>query len=243
MLTFDVRSSGAFVVKQLNELQRKHLPAAAVEAASSTGRYVFGALRSEMQQVFDRPTPWALGGLRFQMPSPSRPLVRIWLEEFGGKGIAAADFLAAEIEGGARKHKRFEKALIARRLMPSNAYAVPGEQAPLDQYGNVPGSFITRMLSDLQAFGEQGYRANRRGARRGQRKTNYFFVPPKGSGKRPGIYWHMPNGLLGIAFVFVTKVAYTKRFDFYGVAQRAHDRVAARNMSVALKRRVPNLIT
>lgn len=234
MLQFDIRSNVAQVQQQLTELQRRRLPKAAVEAADRTGRYIHGALRSEMQQVFDRPTPWALGGLRFQRPSLQRPVVRIWLEEFGGKGIPAADFLAANIQGGKRKHKRFEKALIAKGLMPSGMFAVPGNNAPLDAYGNVPGSFIVRMLSDLQAFGEQGYRANRKGERRGKRKTNYFFVPAKGSGLRPGVYWQMPGGLVGIVFVFVSSVAYRKRYDFYGVAKRVYDRVAARFMTEAM---------
>lgn len=238
MLDFDIRSTARLVRAQLTELQRKVLPEAAVEAADRTGRYVHAALRSEMQQVFDRPTPWAIGGLRFQRPSTAKPFVRVWLEEFGGKGIPAADFLAAEIEGGVRKHKRFEKALIARGLMLSGAYAVPGRQAPLDAYGNVPGSFIVRMLSDLQAFGEQGYRANRRGKRTGTRKTNYFFVPPPGSALKPGIYWRMPGGLLGVVFIFVSRTAYAKRFDFYGVGQRAYQRVAARFMTDAIARRL-----
>jgi len=122
--------------------------------------------------------------------------------------------------------------------MPVGMFAVPGRQAPLDGHGNVPGPFIVRMLSDLQAFGEQGYRANRKGKRRGARKTNYFFVPRKGSQLKPGVYWHMPGGLLGVVFVFVSGTSYRKRFDFYGVAGRAYDRVAPRFMTEALAKLV-----
>ncbi|WP_428673705.1 hypothetical protein [Reyranella sp.] len=236
MLSFDIRSNAPAVFARLSDLQKKHLPRAQLEAAGATGRYIHAALRSEMGEVFDRPTPWTMGGLRFQQPSRSRPVVRIWLEEFGGKGIAAAQYLEAEIMGGPRKHKRFERALIAKGLMPAGTAAVPGGQAPLDAYGNVPGPFIVRMLSDLQAFGEQGYRANRRGARRGAKKTNYFFVPRPGSQLKPGVYWHMPNGLLGVVFRFVRSPSYRRRLDFYGVANRAYDRVAARFMTEAMAR-------
>lgn len=238
MLQLDLRSNGALVRASLSDLQKKHLPRAQVEAADRTGRYVHGALRSEMQTVFDRPTLWALNGLRYRRPSANRAEVSIWLEEFGGKGIPAAAFLAAEIEGGARKPKRFEKALQAKGLMPQGWFAVPGRQAPLDAHGNVPGPFIVRMLSDLQAFGEQGYRANRRGVRRGARRTNYFFVPRKGSHLKPGVYWHMPGGMIGCVFRFVSKVNYPKRFDFYGVGRRVYDRVAHRFMTEALQRLV-----
>lgn len=238
MLQFDIRSISAGVVAAMSDLQRKHLPKAQLEAAKETGRYVFGALRSEMQEVFDRPTPWTLGGLRFQQPRMDRPSVRIWLEEAPGKGIPAAVFLTPQIEGGTRRHKRFERALIAKGLMPPGMFAVPGAQAPLDAHGNVVPSFIVRMLSDLQAFGEVGYRANRKGERTGRKKSNYFFVPAPGSGLKPGVYWHMPNGLLGVVFVFVSSVSYQKRLDFYGVAQRAYERRAVQFMSAALARLV-----
>lgn len=233
-VTYDIRSNGADLRRQLNDLQKKHLPKAQVKAADATGRYVYAALRSEMQESFDRPTPWALGGLRYRKPTTDKPVVSIWLEEFGGKGTPAAKFLAPQIEGGKRRHKRFERALIARGLMSPLAFAMPGKQAPIDAYGNVPGAFIVRMLSDLQAFGEQGYRANRRGNRRGAKRTNYFFVPRKGSHLKPGVYWHMPGGMLGVVFIFGSAPNYAKRYDFYGTADRAYSRVAARFMSQAL---------
>lgn len=236
MLTYDIRDNGAQVIARLHNFRATNLPRAMKNAANATGRYIHAALRSEMTQVFDRPTPWALGGLKFKEATEDKPLVRIWLDEFGDKGIPAARFLQAEIEGGPRRRKRFERALIEAGKMPPTAYAVPGRQAPIDAYGNVPGSFIVRVLSDLQAFGEQGYRANRRGKRRGVRKTNYFFIPRPGSGKPPGVYWHMPNGLLGIVFLFVSQAAYRKRFDFYGVGQRAYNRVALRFLQQEIER-------
>jgi len=238
VLSFDIRSNGPDVLRKLTDLQKKHLPKAVITAADRTGRYVYGALRSEMEESFDRPTLWALNGLRYRKPTAGKPVVSIWLEEFGGKGIPAAKFLAPQIEGGRRRHKRFERALIERGLMSPLAFAVPGRQAPLDAHGNVPGSFIVRMLSDLQAFGEQGYRANRKGERRGARKTNYFFVPRKGSSLKPGVYWHLPNRMLGVAFLFVSGASYEKRYDFYGVGQRAYNRVASRFMTDAFNQAI-----
>ena len=234
MLQFDIRTNEAFVRSLLTDLQKRKLPRAALAATERTGRYVYGALRSEMREVFDRPTPWALQAVQINKATLQRPVLRIWINEDPNKGIPGSDFLAAEIDGGPRKAKRFERALQARGLMPMGWFAVPGRQAPLDAYGNVPGPFIVRMLSDLQAFGEMGYRANRKGPRRGARKTNYFFVPPKGSHLRPGIYWHMPNRMLGCVFVFVSKASYAARYDFYGVGQRAYDRVSTRFLSEAL---------
>ncbi len=239
MLTFDIRTNARDVMLQMQQLQKKHLPQAMMDAANATGRYIHAALRSEMTEVFDRPTPWALGGLRFKLATRARPEVNIWLEEFGGKGIPAAKFLTPQIVGGSRPHKRFEKALIAKGLMPAGMYAVPTSRAPLDAYGNVPGPFIVRMLSDLQAFGEQGYRANRKGARRGRKRSNYFFVPFKGDkGKRPGVWWHLPNDMVVPVFIFTRSPRYAKRYDFYGVGRRAYERTALRFLNEALAKRI-----
>jgi hypothetical protein len=237
-LKFDIRSNGAAVIRAFSDLQKRHLPKAHVEAANNAGRYVHGALRLEMQQVFDRPTPWALRGLRYKLATERAPLVRIWLEEAPNKGIPPAVFLSPQIKGGPRRHKSFERALITRGLMKPEQFAVPGAFAPLDAHGNVGGSFITRILSDLQAFGESGHGVNRKGRRTGRRKRNYFFVPRPGHTLRPGVYLHLPNGLVGLVFAFVRQPSYAKRFDFYGVGQRAYERRAARFLAEAMARRV-----
>lgn len=238
MLSFDIRSNAPQVFAALSDLQKKHLPRAAKDAANHLGAVMHTILRREMEAAFDRPTPYTLKGLDWARATTDKPLVRIWLDEWGkGKGIAPAKYLTTQIEGGARGHKRFERALIARGLMPSSSYAVPGAMAPLDAYGNVPGSFIVRMLSDLQAFGEQGYRANRKGKRKGARRTNYFFVPRPGHTLKPGVWWHTP-AVIGPVFLFVSRPAYRARFDFYGIGRRVHDRYAARFMTEALAKLV-----
>lgn len=236
MLQFDIRTNSADLIRRFDNFRKDRIPRAMKDAANQTGRYIHGALTSEMKEVFDRPTPWTLRGLRFKLATEKQPVVRIWLEESPGKGTAAAKFLAAQIEGGKRRRKRFEVALIQSGLMPPTAYAVPGPWAPLDSYGNVPGSFIVKMLSDLKAFGEQGYRANRRGRRRGYARTNYFFVPRRDSKIHPGVYRHMPSGIIGAVFLFVEKATYKKRYDFYGVASRAYDRKSLVFLAEAIQR-------
>ena len=236
MLTFKVSSNVADVRGQLARMKPSHRPDVLQRATNRIGREVVMALRDEMDRVFDRPTKWAKAGVRQNFASPQSPVFRVWIEEFGGKGTPPARFLGPQMEGGGRPHKRMELALQARGLMPKGAYAVPGAQAPLDAHGNVPGSFVVRMLSDLRAFGEQGYLANRKGKRRGARKSNYFFVPGRGSNLKPGVYWHLPNGFIGVVFLFVSKAAYEKRFDFYGVGQRAAARVAPRILDEEMKR-------
>lgn len=240
MLQFNISSNADQVIDAISRLKREKLPRAISNAANQTGRYVHSALLQEMKEVFDRPTPWALGGLRFKLATDAQPYVRIWLEEFGGKGTPAAKFLSAEIKGGPRAHKRFEKALIAKGLMRGNEYAVPAYGAPQDAYGNVPGHYIVRMLSDLQAFGEQGYRANRKGERRGKRRYNYWFGVRTGDsvGLKPGIYYSSNANLPALVFAFTRTPQYRKRYDFYGKGQAAIDRVALRFLKEAVEKAI-----
>jgi hypothetical protein len=177
MMSFDIRTNAPEVRGQLARLKSRLRPEVVPRATNRVGREVVLAVRSEMDRVFDRPTAWAKAGIRQNFATAGSPVFKVWIEEFGGKGTPPAKFLGPQIEGGERRQKRMERALIAKGLMPAGAFAVPGAHAPLDGSGSVPVSFIVRMLSDLRAFGEQGYRNNRRGKRTGARKSNYFFVP------------------------------------------------------------------
>ena len=59
----------------------------------------------------------------------------------GGKGIEPEKILQAEIFGGSRRPKRSEVALRRVGILPDGYFLVPGQACPLDQYGNVKGSF------------------------------------------------------------------------------------------------------
>ncbi|MCQ8811501.1 hypothetical protein NQU36_26175, partial [Escherichia coli] len=85
-----------------------------------------GAITEEMGRVFDRPINKTVKGT-FVKPATKQSLVAtLWIKDDFYTGTAVDQYLRAEIEGGPRRHKRFEKALIAAGIMPSDLYAVPG---------------------------------------------------------------------------------------------------------------------
>ena len=53
MITFDFRSTTAEALRSLSDLQKKQLPEASRRALAEAGRYVAGALRSELQEKLD----------------------------------------------------------------------------------------------------------------------------------------------------------------------------------------------
>ena len=204
---------------------------------SKTAKAVQAAEIDEIRKVFDRPTPYTLGGVYAKTASKSDLTGRVWLKDKlqAGKGTAAVDFLYPQVHGGERQLKRFEKALQYAGVLPKGYYAVPGSGAKKDQYGNMSKGQIVQILSYFRAMGQVGYAGNMTDKRKaklakGTKTTRGFVYFAIGPGKNihPGIYektgfaW---GTALKCVLLFVKKVRYTPRFDFYGVGQDTVDKV------------------
>lgn len=165
--------------------------------------------------------------------------------DLGPGATPAGKYMRWQAEGGSRTQKRFEKALQAVGVLPSGWRAVPGQRAKVDAYGNQSVGEIRQILSwfdaaELVAGSRQNMRdAGRAKKRKGQRKTagfEYFVAPVGGvrtfqraTGKsgthkmQPGIYRRTMLAMgsrIEPVVIFVKSASYSKRFDFYGIAQR-----------------------
>lgn len=225
------------------ELERagKQARFAAMQALNDTGFKVREALQKEMDQKFDRVTPYIRRSIFVTKATTQKLEVVIEPRYAGGKGIDPKKVLRATIFGGARTHKRSEAALQRVGILPAGYSIVPGDAAPLDQYGNVRGAFMVQLISYFQAFGEQGYRANMTAKRKaglakvgrsagGYRTINgvqYFISYGKlRSGRtghlHPGIWAR--KGIHGSdirpILMFVRDPHYKRLFDFEGIGER-----------------------
>lgn len=213
------------LVTAIGDVGARHIPRATALALTRTAMDAKEELIGEMQRDFDRPTSFTLNSLWVEMATKTNPVAVVKVKENAPKGTPAIKYLAPEIYGGGRRIKRFERALQAAGLMPSGMYAMPGAACPLDGYGNVSPAFIVRMMSQLRAFGEQGYRANetdRGKARRlaKDRRLGDWLVIREQRGKlKPGIYQRYHFGMgntLKPIFIFTRKApSYSKRFSFF----------------------------
>lgn len=233
-----VRSNVKEISKKLSALAEKQLAFAASRAINDTVQDCRKTVPAEMKKVFRNPVARTLNSLRYKNSDKKSMEAKVWIEDFGGKGIAPAKYLGPEILGGNRSQKRFERALQKRGLMQSGMFAMPAAAAPRDADGNVPGSFYVTILSYLGAFGEQGYRANMTdkprkkiaGVVRTERGfksiSGAVYFVAKGSGKtahlHPGIY--KKSGTHGAKvepiFYFVNSATYEARFNFKGVVEK-----------------------
>jgi hypothetical protein len=121
-------------------------------ASNETGFYVLNKFKQQMPHFIDRPTPFTLNSMFVKKATGNSLETTVQWKDFTGSGsIPAGKYLTPEVYGGARKQKRFERALQAAGLLPSGYVAVPTKDAPVDSYGNVPGGYITQILSYLKA--------------------------------------------------------------------------------------------
>lgn len=195
----------------------------------------------EIRRIFDRPTPYTQRSLFLQRATKTRQRALVWVkDDLAGK--PDTNYLDSQVFGGARRFKRFERALQRVGVLPSGWYAVPGNAAQRDAYGNMTRAQLVQIIAFFDAFGQQGYRANlgtkgrerlRRGTRGRQAKEYFAAVPGvrRTAHMQPGIYEAVFSGFGRAAprpvLIFVRTIAYRKRWDFEGIARRYIARHAA----------------
>lgn len=129
----------------------------------------------------------------------------------GGGAIPAAKILRAQIEGGPRRLKRFEVALRRIGALPEGLITTWAQGQRLDQYGNITAGRIVQILSDLRAFREVGFRANRNAGT----PARFFVIRGKKPGVKlpPGIYERRKRGNPKLVLAFVKPAQYTQRIN------------------------------
>lgn len=218
MLTFDFRD-WEIKARAIDGAARQ-VPFVCAFALTKAMQEAREAERSEMVSVFDRPTRYTLNSIQV-VPATKRNLTaEIRFKEFPRP---AWKWLGPQVAGGGRKLKAFERALQLRGLMKSGEYAVPSRRAKLDAYGNLPGSVLVQILSQLGALEyKSGYSANMtaKSKRRAVKRSGGQYVVIRDHGKAPnGVYLRKEKWAIPI-LLFVRAPAYEKRFPYYETARR-----------------------
>lgn len=231
MITLRVHDEFKKLVDAVGDVAPRHIRRSAVVALTKTTVLAKNALQAELPKVFDRPTPWTMNSLFVRPATFATPVAEIMIKDFAPKGTPAVKYLAPGVYGGARRIKRFERALQYAGAMPRGWYAVPTKDVKLDAYGNPPGPLITRILSVVKASPDPMQNQTKKS--RGRAKADYFVVTEKRGNLVPGIYerrvfggsvasWRkgQKDKASGIRMLFVytsSPPQYQKRLDFDGI--------------------------
>ena len=156
----------------LGKLAGGELRKAYALALNDTGFMVRGKQVAALNGAFDRVTPFVGRSPKVFKATAEKlavsiaPTLHTDRSAFvrGGKvGVDPQDVLQAQADGGRRRDKRSEVILRRAGILPSGMQtSIPRTPYPGsdDGRGNLRGPFLVQLISYLQAFGEQGYRAN-----------------------------------------------------------------------------------
>lgn len=233
MISADMSPFAAALKARLTD-NRALIEQAAQQTANRIAMQGVRDIQAEMRKVFDRPRRETLNALKWVDNSGPGEATIAWRDDgIVGKGtVTPSRWLRVQITGGARGQKGAERRLQMARAGAGGQtlYLVPTKYAPTDAYGNVPGSRMTKILSDLEALGGagQGFDGNRKAGRRSRgklRNEQYFAIwPPGHSDLPPGIYQRFGRsgkGYVRPVFVFAKSApTYTARLDLLAVVKR-----------------------
>lgn len=231
----DIKVDVKSALGQLGDVRNRQVPFATSLALNRTAQKVKAKQEHEIKDVFDRPTPYIQNSIFIKNSTKRNLIAKVGIKDQSfGKGVPAVKPLLAEIGGGDRRLKKFEKALRSVGAIPNGYFLIPGKKAPIDQYGNVPGSFIVKMISYFKAFPEAGFKANstkesRRKIKKGTKKVAgaSYYVGYAGNGSQLGIWRRSHTGArftgpvkpIEPMFILSEKARYEPRYDLKFVAE------------------------
>lgn len=218
--------------RHFTELERKNLPFAIVQACNSTAVEIRQQWANTAPRVFDNPTQITRKAAQYRKATKQKLYADIYLRDEASNGTPPAKYLQTEVEGGQRRKKGFELLLQQKGVMPPGMFAVAGQGAKLDQYGNVPARQISQVLSQLGARQDKLQNQTDTSAKRRRAKSKrggeYFTVQKKRGRLLPGVYERITTAFgsaVRSIFIFTGKANYTPRYNIFALAQRSWDKL------------------
>lgn len=227
MLT--VNRSGRYagdIAAEMRAVVRVQQPRITAQALTFTSQRAQADIVAEMPRVFEGgATRYTLGATRVEPATPEKLSARVAVkDQTTNNGTLPEDYLFPQVFGGARKEKRFERAMRYAGLLQGRERAVLGEGAPVDAFGNLKRGEIQRILTATRsAFDPYQRKSDSARSRANAKKAPYFAAR---IGKTMGVWKRIgKQGEIEPILIFVTKPpSYTPRLDFEGIAQRAAQR-------------------
>lgn len=246
-MSFDI------TVKGLDEIRNglpasfsdRRFAAALATALTRTGQVIKTEQQQELRRVFDRPTPYTLNSLFLKPANASDLSARVFFKDTVTKGgTPAVNYLLPGVEGGARRNKRFEKALQAVGGLPPGHQVIPGDGAQRDAFGGVALAQIKAILLQLRANPAKDDKKGRTKLRASVVKAGgrYFVLRDK-EGKALGVFQREAFGRgLTPVLLYVEETRYRSRYAFYEVSQRVADRVMPEQIGRAVDEQLQKLL-
>jgi len=228
MTTININADIKEAQRALDVVSKRQIPFATVLMLNELAKSTKKRTEIDIKRNLDRPTNYAqrMMGVKFANKANLTSQVNVRGSVSGGETKVLEHLFA----GGGRKGKGFEGTLVSKGIMPNGMYAMPGEGAPLDFYGNIKRSFIRQLIDYLTANKvvkkSAQFENRQRKQVKGATSSQYFVVNQKKQGGLPlGIWQHIGFGsgkALRPVIIFVSREpVYDRYFNLGNTAQQA----------------------
>jgi len=194
----------------------RQIPFATALALTRTAQAVQKDLKEAMPRHLDRPTRFTLNGTYVKPATKNKLIAEVGLKDWAAKGTPVARYLSPQIQGGPRGDKRSERAMRIRGLLPPGRFLIPGDDAPLNQFGNITAGQTVKALSHVRGqIDEYQHTTSSRAKGKAKRSGRQFFMMGK-----VGIFYRQGKSLR--SFLIIGKQPmYRQRFDFFGISAKS----------------------
>lgn len=214
----------ADAIASVRDVPARVIPYAAAVALTKSAKLAQADVVASLPRVFDRPTRYTLNATRVETATAKDLTARVAVKDQASGGATAAEsFLKAEVFGGRRNEKRFEKSLRLKGILPRGMSAMPGSGAKLDASGNLPRAFSRSIEQALeqQGKGKGNKRTSKRSALISSARGQSLFVGKPKNHNFPAGVWARDGRHLHALLVFTPGTpGYRKLLDFSGLAEK-----------------------
>lgn len=213
------------------------------EALTQAAFHLRGTMKKEIKDSIKNPIARTENAQLFKVDKGNLTVDFFLNDNAKKSGISPARYLSPLIYGRSREQKPMEKYFRAIGAGGKGAvnFLIPSPQAKLDTHGNITSGQVTRMLSDLKAFGEVGSTMNAKGGKRGakkqKKKDGYFIIPQSQRNPKVGVVMYRQGGTAApFAVVTPKRPKYEKALDWFYVVEKNWPRYIDEEIEKAWKK-------
>lgn len=176
---------------------------------------------AKMQQVFFQPTRFTLNSIFKTAATPEKLYSLVGIKDAAFKGVAPVIWLAPQVYGGGREHKRFEQSLQSAGVLPHGWYAMPAGGIRRNRAFNINTGQLQKVLSGVRAQRDVLQNTTARSKLRGTDVGKYFAIRSQDKHLKPGIYLRTGANTVKPIFIFTPRAPhYNVRLPFYDIVLR-----------------------
>lgn len=229
MLNFTRSGSIADAIAAARDVPSTVIPYAASTALNRVASAGRRDIQETMTRVFDRPNKWTINSPRVFSAKKDRLVASVYVKDDApNNGTRPEDYLLPNVVGGPRKEKRFERNMRYAGILARGHFAVLGQGAKLDQYGNLSKGQIQKILTATKSNFDPAQNRTKSARSRKNARTAQFFVgglptvsivggemvKTASRIKTPGIYERVGRGIRPVLIFTSKRPNYRKRLDF-----------------------------